>query len=864
VNRWTSLGPGSSAVVTALVRDASSPDVLYAATQGGGIFRSEDGGQTWKAANSGLGNGNVVALAADPTAAGTIYAATHDSGVFKTRDGGQTWRTSANGLPTSSLGGSLSALAIDPAHPSTLYVGTDYGFIYATMDGADHWTLSKAANPVRAIAVASDSTVYAIDVSGSIWKSSDRGGQWALLQVFGKGFTSLACDPLNPQTVYAGSFGGIYKTESGWINWTFLSGAQAVTAIAVSSADSKTIVVGSNGNVLVSRDSGSTWKRSTGLRSDGDIRTLLMLEPSTTVMVGRGTALLAGSTAYVNAPWLPVMEGLDAASVATVAVSSAASSNLLATDGLHLLRSADGGQSWTTGDSLGLTGFGVLAYSSASPSTAFAGGSSGILRSDDGGASWQKTILDGAPQGVAVHSFAFQPTSPETAYAATDAGISKSTDGGRHWTRTAAAPTATYAVLADRVNLNLLYEIGETTQGFYGYGLGIEKSTDLGNTWVVTTLANQYWYWDSTGSAGTLAVQPADPLTLYAGTSYGLLKTTDGAASWQAASRGIENLSIRSLATDPTDASILYAGTNRGVYRSTDGAASWLPFNDGLANLAVSALSIDGTGRQLFASTYGGGIVGMEIQPPPSSCEDGEGRACYLGRFLVSASARPPSGNLPPLPVPIRQGERFGSFRLGSDEMSPPDIFLKIVDGRSLPGHAFWIFHAGLTDDDYALTVIDTATGANRVYVNWPNRNCGGIDPAAFPDTGAGTGTSGKASTLSPGDSAALTLYGGRYNVVLSATDPRSGRVAHGLALSQDDRDGYFSLPDFTGDPAFPEVFVRITVGPDGARAFSHTGLTDLAYVLTVTDSKTGAVTSYRNDTTVSLHPCGGSAVLAP
>ena len=251
----------------------------------------------------------------------------------------------------------------------------------------------------------------------------------------------------------------------------------------------------------------------------------------------------------------------------------------------------------------------------------------------------------------------------------------------------------------------------------------------------------------------------------------------------------------------------------------------------------------------------------MEIQPVGSPCEEAEGRACYFGRFLVSASARPPSGNLPPLPVPIRQGDRFGSFRLGPASVAAPDIFVKIVDGRSLPGSAFWVFHAGLTRDDYTLTVTDTATGWVRVYQNGANRpGCGGIDTLAFQDAGPLGSRATPASTLEPGDGRTLSLYGGRYNVILSATDPRSGQMASGFAMPQADRDGYFSLPDFTGDPAFPEVFVRVSEQPDGSLAFSHTGLTDLAYTLTVTNTDTAAVQTYGNNLADPSHPCGGAA----
>ena len=91
-------------------------------------------------------------------------------------------------------------------------------------------------------------------------------------------------------------------------------------------------------------------------------------------------------------------------------------------------------------------------------------------------------------------------------------------------------------------------------------------------------------------------------------------------------------------------------------------------------------------------------------------------------------------GNLAFHPVPVRDDGRFGAFRLG-DDTAAPDIFVKIVDGRALPGNAFWVFHAGLTEGDYALTVTDVATGRSKVYQRAANQpGCGGIDTDAFPD----------------------------------------------------------------------------------------------------------------------------------
>ena len=112
--------------------------------EGGGVFRSTDGGANWSAVNAGLTNRFVRALVFDPTPPSTVYAGT-DGGVFKSTNSGVSWSAVSTGL-TSQF---VRALAVDPASPSTLYAGTENVFggggVFKTtngwrgeLDGAEH------------------------------------------------------------------------------------------------------------------------------------------------------------------------------------------------------------------------------------------------------------------------------------------------------------------------------------------------------------------------------------------------------------------------------------------------------------------------------------------------------------------------------------------------------------------------------------------------------------------------------------------------------------------------------------------------------------------------------------------------------
>lgn len=205
---WSAALAGLSNV-DALAVDPTEPSTLYVGVSGlppavSGVFKSTDAGTTWNAASTGLPtNTSVTELVIDPTAPQTLYAGMFPTGeppyvpggVFKSTDGGNTWRSVNTGLPNTNI----FALAIDSGAPQTLYAGTFYhpkgldvpedvlGAVYKSTDAGSTWSHLGAGpntNGIFALAIdpihpgkvyaATDGGVFAIE-QGAVCVGDCRG-----------------------------------------------------------------------------------------------------------------------------------------------------------------------------------------------------------------------------------------------------------------------------------------------------------------------------------------------------------------------------------------------------------------------------------------------------------------------------------------------------------------------------------------------------------------------------------------------------------------------------------------------------------------------------------------------------------------
>ena len=142
--------------VRCLEVDPLEEQVVYAGTQGNGLFRSDDGGESWRPA--GMEGQTVKSIAASRIEPGTLYAGVKPPGIFTSRDGGANWRelSSFGDIPSRHSWWSpaeppgtayVQGLALSPVDPKRLVAGIEFGAVLHSEDGGQSWRESEGALP---------------------------------------------------------------------------------------------------------------------------------------------------------------------------------------------------------------------------------------------------------------------------------------------------------------------------------------------------------------------------------------------------------------------------------------------------------------------------------------------------------------------------------------------------------------------------------------------------------------------------------------------------------------------------------------------------------------------------------------------
>lgn len=420
---WNELGQ-KAAFINAMAVDPRNRRLVFIGSTAGALYLSNNGGDTWENANSGLPPYTVVALAVDPID-GTLYAALEQHGVWISTNQGKSWTSTGSKL-------------FDQYRISSLTVGSDQK-LYAASIGAgilvyanQTWSLlnNGLSTPnIADIKVSGNGTFFAATFDAGIFRSTDSGMNWSWA---GSGLTtslvnSLTKDDVTPSNIYAATPDGVFLSTDDGITWnpsnTGLSGVNT-WSVLIDRATPNHLLAATNGHgIYSSSDSGATWKPSEHGLTNLDVRTILEGSDSVSfyaATLGGGMAHSTdGGTNWSGGMILPIADSF----VLALAVNPVQSAIVYAgTSGRGILKSTNGGIDWApVNNGLGSLFILSMTIDKQNPDTLYAGtADQGVFYTKDAGLTWHE--LNTGLYNHVVTSLAIDPVDSKKIYAGTEGG----------------------------------------------------------------------------------------------------------------------------------------------------------------------------------------------------------------------------------------------------------------------------------------------------------------------------------------------------------------------------------------------------------------------------------------------------------
>jgi photosystem II stability/assembly factor-like uncharacterized protein len=626
--------------IGALAIAPSNPRVIYAGSgeadmrsdiaQGNGMYKSSDGGKSWSF--SGLADsqqiGKILVHPGNPdlvyvAALGHPYGPNAERGVFRSQDGGRSWRKILG------QGNDVGAidLAFEPGNPDVVYAalwqtrrtpwhiyppsnGPGSG-LWKSTDGGEHWLplgiggKGLPAKPGRiglAVALKQPRRVYAmVDAvgEGGLYRSDDGGATWTHTsgdeRIWGRGwyFGGITVDPRNPDVVYACNT-ALYRSEDGGKTFVPVKGAPGgddYHTLWLDPQHPERRILGVDQGAVVSTDGGATWS-SWFNQPTGQFYHV--------ITDNRFPYWVYGSQQDSGAAGVPSRTG--------------------GYDGINL---TDFRETTAGGESDN------LAPDPKDPDILFGGRvdrldlRTGQTRSVDPTLAYPDLYREAWTLPLI-----FSPRDPRVLYFGRQR-LFRTADGGEHWT--AISPDLSRENPGTPANLDpataanhpgtgprlgVIYAIAPSRLADHDLWVGTDdgliwRTKDEGAHWTDITPAGPAaltpW-----SKVGLLEASHFDAESAYAAvdrhrlddTKPYVYRTHDGGRHWQLAAAGIpEGSFVNAVREDPVRRGLLYAGTEKGVYVSFDDGDHWQPLQ---ANLPVTSVrDLDVHGDDLVIATHG-------------------------------------------------------------------------------------------------------------------------------------------------------------------------------------------------------------------------------------------------------------------
>ena len=604
---------------------------------GDGVYRSDDGGKSWK--NMGLKKSEHIGrIAIDPRDSNVVFVAAEgplwgpggDRGLYKTNDGGKTWK---NVLKISENTGIVD-VAIDPSEPNVMYAaayqrrrhvwtlidGGPESAMYKSSDSGESWNKVKSGLPTEeigriglAISPADHNVVYATveaaNKAGGVFRSKDRGATWEKRNDFDQTamyYGQVYADPKNVDRIYVMNLFIKVSDDGGKTLGNLPSRSKHVDnhVIWIDPDNTDHYLVGCDGGVYESYDRAANWeyKGNLPLGQFYDVAVDNSL-PFYNVYGGTQDNLNVGgpshttsSSGITNADWFVTQGGdgfrtqVDPEDPNTI-YSEYQDGALTRYDKL-------------TGERTGIVpqepkGVEVYRWNWDSPilisphsHTRLYFGANKVFRSDDRGDTWRVISPDltrkldrnslpvmgkvWEPDAVAKNAstsfygnlvvLSESPKKEGLIYAGTDDGLIQITeDGGGNWRKLdkfPGVPDMTYVsrIAASNHDANTVYAAFENHKNsdFKPYLL---KSTDAGRTWNSMT-GNL----PENGPVLAFTEDTVNPNLLFVGTEFGLYFTIDGGKKWIQLKGGFPTIAVRDLVIHARESDLVVGSFGRGIY----------------------------------------------------------------------------------------------------------------------------------------------------------------------------------------------------------------------------------------------------------------------------------------------------------
>ncbi|MGH9472156.1 MAG: hypothetical protein ACRD1M_05390 [Terriglobales bacterium] len=629
------VAPSNPAIVWVGTGEANN---RQSSSWGDGVFKSMDGGRTWE--RMGLEDTQAIGrIAIDPVNPDVVYVAAlghlwgpnAQRGLFKTTDGGRTWKKA---LFISENTG-VSDVRVNPRSPNIIYAAayerrrTAWGFngggpeggVYRSIDGGASWTKLGGGLPDEgpigriglAIYARNPQVVYALVESqqSGLFRSDNDGTTWtrmSSLDARPSYFSQIRVDPNNDLRLWMGGVNLYYSSDGGKSFTTDRNNLihPDFHAIWIDPSDSSHVMVGCDGGVFTTRDRGRHWRHSVVMPIGQAYEVSYDDQRPYNVCAGFqdnaewcAPSRVFNTKGILNSDWTMVGGGdgfyvtrdpHDSQIIYTEMEGGVLTRRNLYTNSFLLIQPEPpfGQQpyrfNWDA----------PLIVSSHSPNTLFFGGDY-VFKSTDGGNSWikgsaelttdfdrtkvpilgvmpsRKTTLslnDGVSAYPTITELAQSPMNAQVLWAGTDDGnLQVSRDGGQDWSNVAGnvqgVPKGAWVSRIEpsgtAPGTAYVSFDGHRSDDMHAY---ICKTTDYGQTW--TSIGGGIPA--SAGSIHVVREDPSNPNLLFAGAQFGGFFSLDDGATWSQMHMGLPDVQVDDIQVQPRQHDMILATHGRSIY----------------------------------------------------------------------------------------------------------------------------------------------------------------------------------------------------------------------------------------------------------------------------------------------------------